>query len=113
MKPEELIAWHAHQITFLPETGNALVQHHRDAMHCIEKLRAERDALVQQIGEVNDDLGIIDHCQIKPLFDALRKDAERYRGLREMPQFFGWDADYRPDEIDTQVDAALAAKEGP
>jgi hypothetical protein len=38
---------------------------------------------------------------------ALRKDAERYRGLRELPQFFGWDADYRPDEIDAQVDAAL------
>jgi hypothetical protein len=50
--------------------------------------------------------------RIKAEVEALRKDAERYRWLREMPQFFGWDADYRPDEIDEQVDAALAAKEG-
>jgi hypothetical protein len=41
MTPSELIAWHAHQITFLPETDNTMVQHHRDAMHCIERLRAE------------------------------------------------------------------------
>lgn len=59
-----------------------------------------------------------DWIDAEPHFDAvcaevasLKRDAERYRGLREMPQFFGWDADYRPDEIDTQVDAALAAKE--
>jgi hypothetical protein len=43
----------------------------------IRQLRAERDALVLQIGEVNDSLGIIDHCQIKPLFDALHAEIEQ------------------------------------
>ena len=43
MTPSELIAWHAHQITFLPATDNAMVQHHRDAMHCIERLRADAE----------------------------------------------------------------------
>lgn len=42
--------------------------------------------------------------------EALRKDAERYRWLRQNPQFMGWDSDYRADEIDRNVDAALAAR---
>jgi hypothetical protein len=42
MTPEELIAWHAHQITFLPKTPSiSVVQLHRDAMHCVERMRAE------------------------------------------------------------------------
>lgn len=41
MTPEELIDWHAHQITCLPQTDNVVVKHHREAMHCIERLRAE------------------------------------------------------------------------
>ena len=41
MTPEELIAWHAHQLAFLPDTDSAVVQLHRDAMHCVERLRAE------------------------------------------------------------------------
>lgn len=38
--------------------------------------------------------------------DALRVDAERYRWLRERPTYLGWDADYRADEVDAEIDAA-------
>ena len=54
MTPSELIAWHAHQITFLPATDNAMVKHHRDAMHCVERLRAERDELLKLLVECRD-----------------------------------------------------------
>lgn len=38
--------------------------------------------------------------------DALRVDAERYRWLRERPTYLGWDADYRADEVDAEIDTA-------
>ena len=56
MTPSELIAWHGHQITFFPETDNTMVKHHRDAMHCIERLRAERDALVLLLEQCANEL---------------------------------------------------------
>ncbi len=43
--------------------------------------------------------------------DALRKDAERYRWLRNNPQWIGLDSDYRPDEIDAEIDKVRAAQE--
>jgi hypothetical protein len=49
----------------------------------LDEMRAERDALIRQIGEVNDALDIIDHCQIKPLFDALRAERDALRAERD------------------------------
>ena len=37
----------------------------------------------------------------------LRKDAERYRWLRNNPQWLGWEHYFRPDEVDREVDAAM------
>ncbi len=44
--------------------------------------------------------------------DALRVDAERYRWLRERPTYLGWDADYRADEVDAEIDTARGGQEG-
>ena len=41
--------------------------------------------------------------------DALRADAERYRWLRNNPQWLGWEHDFRPDEVDREIDAAIDA----
>lgn len=43
-------------------------------------------------------------------YKALRKDAERYRWLKTQPTWLGWDADFQPDEIEREVDAAMASK---
>lgn len=40
-----------------------------------------------------------------------RHDAERYRWLRKNPQWLGWDADFRPDEVEREIDAAMREKE--
>ena len=40
---------------------------------------------------------------------ALRKDAERYRWLRNNPQWLGWEHDFRPDEVEREIDAAMRA----
>ena len=42
--------------------------------------------------------------------DALRADAERYRWLKTQPLWLGWEHDFRPDEIEREVDAAMKAK---
>jgi hypothetical protein len=39
---------------------------------------------------------------------ALRKDAERYRWLKRNPQWLGWDSDFRPDEVEREIDTAMA-----
>ena len=36
-----------------------------------------------------------------------RKDAERYRWIRDNPTRIGYDADYRPEEVDAVIDAAI------
>ena len=39
---------------------------------------------------------------------ALRKDATRYRWLRSNPQWLGWDHDFMPEEVEREIDAAMA-----
>ena len=39
--------------------------------------------------------------------EKLRKDAARYRWLRANPTWMGWDADFRPDEIEREIDSAM------
>lgn len=41
-----------------------------------------------------------------------QKDSARYRWLRNNPTWMGWDADYRADEVDTSVDAAMGEQHG-
>ena len=77
MTPEELIAWHAHQITFLPDGDNAMVKHHCDAMHCVERLRAElsavRAAALEEAAGVSERIG--DHG-IAAAIRALAKEGK-------------------------------------
>ena len=47
--------------------------------------------------------------QLRAERDALRADAERYRWLRNNPQWLGWEHDFRPDEVDREIDAAIDA----
>lgn len=37
-------------------------------------------------------------------------DAERYRWLRNNPEWLGWDSDFRPDEVEREIDAARRVK---
>jgi hypothetical protein len=39
---------------------------------------------------------------------AMEADALRYRWLRTEPQWFGWEPDFRPDEVDAAIDSARA-----
>lgn len=39
--------------------------------------------------------------------ERLRADAERYRWLRNNPEWLGWDHDFRPDEVEREIDAAM------
>lgn len=39
--------------------------------------------------------------------EDLKKDAARYRFLRINPEWLGWDADYRPDQVDDAVDTDM------
>lgn len=41
--------------------------------------------------------------------EALRKDAERYRWLKRNPTWLGWEHDFRPDEVEREIDAAMLA----
>lgn len=41
---------------------------------------------------------------------ALRKDAERYRWLKRNPTWLGWEHDFRPDEVEREIDAAMAGR---
>ena len=41
--------------------------------------------------------------------DALRKDAARYRWVRNNPQWLGWDTDFLPHEVERELDAAMVA----
>lgn len=41
--------------------------------------------------------------------EALRADAERYRWLKHRPDWLGWDHDFRPDEVEREIDAAIDA----
>jgi hypothetical protein len=45
--------------------------------------------------------------------DALAKDANRYRWIRQHPVWIGWDADYLPDHIDKATDNAIDAARKP
>ena len=53
--------------------------------------------------------------QMREECERLRADAERYRLIRQHPTFMGWDSDFRPDEIDAEVDKfkSLAARAKP
>ena len=72
MTPEELIGWHKHQITFLPDTDNVMKQHHLDAARCVERLRTERDALAAAMPSEGADAAI-GYAAMKAERDALRE----------------------------------------
>ena len=82
----------------------AIEELHRDAamQSEIDELREKLAALTR----INSDL-----CRVhnERLIDTARlaTDAARYRWLRKNSEWLGWDADFRPDEVDCQVDAAM------
>ena len=41
---------------------------------------------------------------------ALRKNDERYRWLTRNPTWLGWEHDFRPDEVEREIDAAMAGQ---
>jgi len=43
-------------------------------------------------------------------FHQDQADAARYRWLRNNPQWLGWDSDFRPDEVEREIDAARAGE---
>lgn len=57
--------------------------------------------------EIADAWALID--QYKAALPALQRDAERYRWLKTQPTWLGWDHDFRPDEVEREIDAAMAS----
>ena len=51
-----------------------------------------------------------DNERLKAELAEAKKDAERYRWLRNNPVWVGYDSDFRPDEIDAAIDAAMKGK---
>jgi uncharacterized small protein (DUF1192 family) len=37
----------------------------------------------------------------------LRKDAARYQWLKKHPQWLGWEHNFRPDEVEREIDVAM------
>ena len=72
---------------------------------------------VRDIGEWEDSNPLnfesTHHAEMDRLFGAsdlaaLQKDAARFRWIRNNPQWIGYDSDFRPDEVEKQVDAAMS-----
>ena len=40
--------------------------------------------------------------------ERLRKDSERYRWLLNHPEWLGWDRDFRPDEVEREINASMS-----
>ena len=39
--------------------------------------------------------------------ERLKADAERYQWLKKHPSWLGWEHDFRPDEVEREIDAAM------
>lgn len=73
----------------------------QESMNIRRVIRASR--LLAEQGHANDTLAALDELA------ALRKDAERYRWLKCNPTWLGWEHDFRADEVEREIDAAMAA----
>ena len=62
--------------------------------------REAADRIEQQVAQIE---------QLRAEVERLRADAERYRWVRITPTWIGFDADYRPDEVDAVVDRERSA----
>lgn len=78
----------------------------------LERLTAERDAALQASRYESDLCGqaLEDIKAATAERDALREDAERYRWLRNNPEWLGWDSDFQPDEVEREIDEARGVK---
>jgi hypothetical protein len=70
----------------------------------LRRLSAENTAAVSSFLAADDE-----RRELRAERDALLANAERYRWLRNNPQWLGWKHDFRPDEVDREIDAASAA----
>lgn len=81
-----------------------------------ERLKAENELYAAEMSAAKEDgfysaqeLFMAYHNAEEELAEA-KKDAERYRWLRNNPVWVGYDSDFRPDEIDAAIDAAMKGK---
>ena len=91
----------------LPWPFNAFPEDSSTWASCIDgvrQLHAEVEALKREDAymalKANNDL-------LRTEVEALRKDAARYRWLRKNPQWLGWEHDFREDEVEREIDAAM------
>jgi len=76
----------------------------------ITRLRAELAEAYARIDNIVFDASDELRTVYAELAEA-RKDAERYRWLRQPPQYMGWVlGDFQAEFIDTEIDAAMAEK---
>src|SRR5574337_399331 len=84
----------------------------------IARLTVDDNGLVQRAGLYAPGLPAGDHdvwlgpVLAEPAAEAQR-DAERYRWLRERPEWLGWEHDFRPDEIDREIDSGMKESHEP
>ena len=77
-----------------------------------EQLRAEINEQARLLGiSAEKELALrTENERLKAELAEAKKDAERYRWLRNNPAWVGYDSDFRPDELDASVDRAMKGK---
>lgn len=69
----------------------------------IERLKAENAKLLSDVTRPESlDVGLM-----RAEIGRLSKDAARYQWLKKHPQWLGWEHDFRPDEVEREIDAAM------
>ena len=77
-----------------------------------KQLRAEINEQARLLGiSAEKELALrAENERMKAELAKAKKDVERYRWLRNNPVWVGYDSDFRPDEIDAAIDAAMKGK---
>lgn len=86
-----------------------------DTKELIQRLRGDAYSLPSDGPWIERDGSTLPNnscSQAADALEAMSKDAERYRWLRENPSWIGWDEDFLPTHVDAAIDAAIA-KESP
>ena len=70
-------------------------------------MSAERRTADRRVSPAVGEFAIQDSARLREELAGLRKDAERYRWLRENPNFMGWEPDFMAHQVDAAIDDAI------
>ena len=114
----ELAQWRTWGIAEIAIRNPSVMEYMKHWEVRAERAERDRDAAREEHGKLRNWINDAEMAagKLQRKLDAARAaiaaadaDAARYRFLRMSPTQLGWDADYRPDEVDAAIDAARAA----